>query len=661
MNANYRQLSLLYEFLNHTGQYLTYSMLCEQMNVSEKTIHNDIQVINDTIRKNNLQICLRKNRGFLLQAQDPRVIRELKNQFRYRFYNVYDLQENFKLRINTILKQLLISEEYIKLETIADRMWLNPQSISREMKEVRKMLGDYNLELISRPYRGMKIEGNEINYRFCYMDSICYYNHKVKMMDVFLDVDHKDQMEGEEREAIAKMVSDLICTREMGISDLETRKWIVMIMLSEKRRKAGHFVSFSEEQAQLLDQFRPLFPLDDLGSQLAAYYGEPLPPQEQRFQLLFLLCNLDLSDTAIEETRFGPFYDLAVVLFDKIRRKFASLDILNLTAMEAMKTEFLRFLIPIVVRMSFKIPENNTTSELVRIAKQTPVSCQIAIIIHDIIQNWFDCDIGEVSQCLISLFIYRQIKKIENKRMQLRLALYPVANVFVGEALKEALLERLHYYVKSVDILRERELADISSETVDFLICFDESVPVSVPSSIPVLKIDYYLNNDDYQSLYQNMIQPSLKYETPFSPLSREDVYLDARFSSMEELKQTLISFYLEELDQQWLAYLLYRKFLHLDWLVWDETLNIILFTSEKRRMMTKLFDLAKPLPVKNKKIKRIYFFVIQTGGDPIRLNTAETLIRRMTEGQPRILRDEAGSLLDPYAYYIHHRKVKIS
>ena len=51
--------------------------------------------------------------------------------------------------------------------------------------------------------------------------------------------------------------------------------------------------------------------------------------------------------------------------------------------------------------------------------------------------------------------------------------------------------------------------------------------------------------------------------------------------------------------------------------------------------MMTKLFDLAKPLPVKNKKIKRIYFFVIQTGGDPIRLNTAETLIRRMTEGQP--------------------------
>ena len=154
MNANYRQLSLLYEFLNHTGQYLTYSMLCEQMNVSEKTIHNDIQVINDTIRKNNLQICLRKNRGFLLQAQDPRVIRELKNQFRYRFYNVYDLQENFKLRINTILKQLLISEEYIKLETIADRMWLNPQSISREMKEVRKMLGDYNLELISRPYRG---------------------------------------------------------------------------------------------------------------------------------------------------------------------------------------------------------------------------------------------------------------------------------------------------------------------------------------------------------------------------------------------------------------------------------------------------------------------------------------------------------------------------
>lgn len=102
-------------------------------------------------------------------------------------------------------------------------------------------------------------------------------------------------------------------------------------------------MSFSADQARLLDQFRPLFPLDELCSQLAAYYGEPLPPQEQRFQLLFLLCNLDLSDSTIEETRFGPFYELAAVLFDKIRRKFASLDILNLTVMDAMKTEFLRF------------------------------------------------------------------------------------------------------------------------------------------------------------------------------------------------------------------------------------------------------------------------------------------------------------------------------
>lgn len=58
---------------------------------------------------------------------------------------------------------------------------------------------------------------------------------------------------------------------------------------------------------------------------------------------MFLLCNLDLSDSEIEETRFGPFYDLAAVLFDKIRRKFASLDILSLSAMDAMKTEFLRF------------------------------------------------------------------------------------------------------------------------------------------------------------------------------------------------------------------------------------------------------------------------------------------------------------------------------
>ena len=86
----------------------------------------------------------------------------------WEVHNVYDLQENFKLRVNTILKQLLISEEYIKLQVIADQMWLNPQSISLEMKEVRKMLSDYNLKLVRRPYHGMKIEGNEIRFLLGY-------------------------------------------------------------------------------------------------------------------------------------------------------------------------------------------------------------------------------------------------------------------------------------------------------------------------------------------------------------------------------------------------------------------------------------------------------------------------------------------------------------
>ncbi len=157
------------------------------------------------------------------------------------------------------------------------------------------------------------------------------------------------------------------------------------------------------------------------------------------------------------------------------------------------------------------------------------------------------------------------------------------------------------------------------------------------------------------------MIQPSLQYDTPFSPLSRDDVYLDARLTEIEELKQTLVSFLSEELDQQWLTYCLYRKFLHLIGWFLDETLNIILFTSEKRRMMTKLFYLTKLPLIKNKKKSNGFtFFVIQTDGDPIRLNTAETLIRRMTDSQPRILKDEAG-VTDPYAYYIHQKKVKIS
>lgn len=50
-------------------------------------------------------------------------------------------------------------------ETLCDRLYIDQSTLSRCLKEVRNKLSQYNLELISRPGYGLKVQGDKLDVR----------------------------------------------------------------------------------------------------------------------------------------------------------------------------------------------------------------------------------------------------------------------------------------------------------------------------------------------------------------------------------------------------------------------------------------------------------------------------------------------------------------
>ena len=60
-----------------------------------------------------------------------------------------------------ILSKLLILDNYVKIERLSERMYVSDTTVKKDLKVIRNELDKYELQLISSPYYGLKIEGSE--------------------------------------------------------------------------------------------------------------------------------------------------------------------------------------------------------------------------------------------------------------------------------------------------------------------------------------------------------------------------------------------------------------------------------------------------------------------------------------------------------------------
>lgn len=66
----------------------------------------------------------------------------------------------------------LFSNSYIKQFELAEVFHVSESQINKDLPYVRKILENYDLELVSRPYYGMKVEGSEKNIRLAIKNEI---------------------------------------------------------------------------------------------------------------------------------------------------------------------------------------------------------------------------------------------------------------------------------------------------------------------------------------------------------------------------------------------------------------------------------------------------------------------------------------------------------
>lgn len=166
------RMKQIFDYLTLDYDYHTSKEIGKEMELSSKTIRKEIDLLNSIIKEKGAIIESKPGVGFIFKIKDNDKFKLfLKNDwYKHAYYQQEDGDKN--LRYENILRMFLFSNSYIKQHELAEVFHVSESQINKDIPYIRQILEGYGINLISKPYYGMKIEGDEKNIRLAIKNEI---------------------------------------------------------------------------------------------------------------------------------------------------------------------------------------------------------------------------------------------------------------------------------------------------------------------------------------------------------------------------------------------------------------------------------------------------------------------------------------------------------
>ena len=219
--------------LSNTEQEISLTELAEEFQISQRTVRNDLNAINDLLTEQGLENVKLGRGGKVLRESDFTEILESLDE--KDFYD-YKLSKEERKKIASVL--LVTAQGYITLSEIADHMAVSRATVINDLDEIKAYIHTGNLEVRSHPNKGLSVEGAESDRRV-FLLSLVNYNPDAAREDVV----QKQITVDEERNALlGKILYEQEHAHECFLSDSSFRKIQIYLGIMAKRMAQGCYM-----------------------------------------------------------------------------------------------------------------------------------------------------------------------------------------------------------------------------------------------------------------------------------------------------------------------------------------------------------------------------------------------------------------------------------
>ena len=223
---NTRALSIIKILLNSVEPVSSLA-LSQEIGCSTKTIQNEIKEVNKELK--NCEIVSIRGIGYKIEGNLDDI--DIKNS------DLYDYD-----RVEYIIKKIInissTDKDTIKLEDLADSMYVSLSTVKNDLKEVKKILNEYNLKISTKHKQGICIEASEEDI----IKFIINYSNKVDNSLSIKDFLNNNIIEN--LFSIKKILLDTLSYENMILTDNEFKNIVnyISIYLSRNNTNQSDFI-----------------------------------------------------------------------------------------------------------------------------------------------------------------------------------------------------------------------------------------------------------------------------------------------------------------------------------------------------------------------------------------------------------------------------------
>ena len=649
MILNSRQIAIIYEIANREG-YSSYKDLVRQFSITEKTLRKDIRTINDVISANNVKILLQKGKGFYLNCSQEEKNRILTS-FNYRFDDAFDIENTYTQK-NLKIYYLLQRGDF-KTEKVASELGTNKNNISRLLVDVRTRLKEYDIRLISRPGRGLNMEGDEINIRNCLIDSMSQISSD-EILSVFNDNISLFGISQNEIDNISSICLNIVEKYKISLSRLSIKKLIEAVILTIRRLNNGHCASFDTKQEELIRSFKVNDIVNDFIDQITAYYGLKLPQSEILYLSMYLVLLMDYFDDKYSQDYVSYLQKEALENTEKILQIFEENHICSNQNKAVFYDAIYRACLEVPVRAAFHMTENDFNTAFRRSCLKMPLIMSIASKADAYLKDKYSFNPGDFVLLELALFIYINMKAQASSSEMSKISILTPLDSYSCKSVVSQIRAQCGDYIGDIDVFPLSELSSHDLSSYDLLLYFENTDKIRRINNLKKLRISIEFSPDDLKHLFNIL-----------GPIPR---YLDTCFARLSSEKQEEWCFDLDDIEQ---AHDFIRKKICMEdhdlidqlealpkdhVFIVNDNYHIVLFTDDPALRKTAVLRLKKPNQIEGRSYSKILINIIFCKDSIITLKASEEIIRRMASISPDLIEKDqrkTGNLLD---YYVSDR-----
>ena len=640
MILNNRQTAILYELIDN-DTHLSYVYLCNRFLATEKTIRTDIKKINDFLKKDEIQVKLTKGKGFnLLCSHEQRKM--LKINFSYRYKDSSEVISSHNKRDITL--NYYLTKGNIKEETLVKELGISVKSITSILKDVRNSLKEYNLKLNSKPYKGLYIEGNEINIRNYLIDSASFMVTS-NIRELFYDNVEVFKIDKKKIDTLLEIFVEGIKKYKIDITQHGLIVIIVAIVFSYQRYLNGFKVSFTSSQIEIIKSYKYYDKYLKLLSEIENISNIEYPIEEKYFAISYAIILSDFSSDVI---------DVSLIKHEKEYTKelisiFDEYNICDSSKLSLLKNDLKALVKNAFVRKELSFIESDYNSSLKVAMINSSVSSTIGLLLFNKLERLFDFKFGDYTLMSIIVATHNQIRYVTRTNTLCNIALFTPIHKNDARSVVDRIMYHCGKFINKVDVLNSSDLFNVNINNYDLFLYFGDYEPLGKEITIDKLKIDYYFNNDDRNALYDKLRVMTRSYKNCFGSLKKEDIIENN--SDISDLYSAVV--YARELCKEDPLLLKQLELIPLDGnLIYKDTFNVNLFTNKDELKTTKLIKLNKAVRYNDQYISRILINIINSGNDIKNIKTIESVIRKMSEHITYNINNVEADI-DLFSYYI--------